>query len=429
MDALSKTALKANTAFNGKGSRAKLKDGEESQNKQCGTPQHSGRAHALLGASKASQWIPCTPSARLQESIEDTPSAYASQGTSAHELGELDLRCQLGGFDQMDVEAIENFCSTDQYFDQEMRGAVHMYTDYVMERYHAALAVTPDAVIMLEEQLDFSEWVPEGFGTGDVVIIYDGVLEIIDLKYGKGIKVSAVDNAQMKLYGLGAWTSHDYLYGIHTVIMTIVQPRLDSISSDTIGIHELLTWANETVVPAAALAWKGEGEFKAGEHCRWCKVKGNCRARADENMALLSYEFKDPALLSLDEVGPILSIAEHLAKWAKDVQEYAFKQAAAGKQVPGWKLVSGRSDRTITDKPLALDTLKRYGLDEGNYQKPPTLMGIGDLEKNVGKKLLQELIGGLIVKPPGKPVLVVETDKREPLGSVDGDFSGEDFDE
>jgi hypothetical protein len=389
---------------------------------------HAERGHALLGASKASQWINCPPSARAQESIPDKRSAFADEGTVAHELSEIMLRCELGGNDGADVALYQEFVADAPHYNIEMREYCTTYCDYVIETYHAALDRSPDAVILLEEQLDFSEWVPEGFGTGDVVIISDGVMDIIDLKYGKGVPVSAEGNAQMRLYALGAWTSFNYLYDIQTINMTIVQPRLDNISTATMEIGELLDWADEVVKPAAAMAYEGHGKFKAGEHCRWCKIKGNCRARADENMQLLAHEFKEPALLSLEEIGPILTIAENLQAWAKDVQAWAFEQAAHGETIPGWKLVEGRSVRKILADDVAIHRLwSKYGKEK--FIKPDELYGITELEKRIGKKELNALIGDLIVKPPGKPALVVETDKRPPINSVAGDFASEDFED
>lgn len=209
--------------------------------------------------------------------------------------------------------------------------------------------------------------------------------------------------------------------------MTIVQPRLDSVSTDTLPLGELLEWAETIVKPAAALADAGEGDYKAGSHCRWCKVKGNCRARAEENMKALAYEFQDPALLSLDEISSVLVVAEQLKAWAKDVEDYAFEQAKAGVKIPSWKLVEGRSNRSITDKDAAKAALEAAEIDPDKYLKPQELFGIGDLEKKIGKKELASLLDGLIVKPPGKPVLVPETDKRPELNSVDQDFAGEEF--
>ncbi len=394
-------------------------------------PAHAERAHALLGASKASQWINCPPSARLQESIPDKRSEYADEGTAAHELSELILRrrltpCNSKERNRLD-KAIEDF-KKNPYYGPEMEEAVRYYVAVVEERFMAAKARSSDAVILLEDRLDFSEWVPDGYGTGDVVLISDEVMEIIDLKYGKGVPVSAIGNPQLRLYGLGAWSNWNYLYSIKEVSMTIVQPRLDSVSSDTMQLGELIEWAETVVKPAAVLADAGEGEFKPGDHCRWCKVKGNCRARADENMKALAYEFQDPALLSLEEIGSVLFVAEKLKAWAKDVEDYAFEQAKAGAKIPAWKLVEGRSNRVITDKELAWITLEKAGIEPDKYLKPQELLGISDLEKRIGKKELASLLGGLIVKPPGKPVLVPETDKRPELNSIESDFEGEDFD-
>lgn len=209
--------------------------------------------------------------------------------------------------------------------------------------------------------------------------------------------------------------------------MTIVQPRLDSVSTDSMLLGELVQWAESVVKPAAALADAGEGLFKAGDHCRWCKVKGNCRARADTNMEALQYEFRDPALMTLEEIGSILFIADQLKAWAKDVEDFAFGAATRGEKVPQWKLVEGRSNRAIKDKEAVKVALQAASLGPDKYLKPQELLGIGDLEKHVGKKELAALIGDLIVKPPGKPVLVPETDKRPELNSVDQDFAGEDF--
>ncbi|MGO4787000.1 DUF2800 domain-containing protein [Paenibacillus sp. 2KB_20] len=394
-------------------------------------PAHAERAHALLGASKADQWINCPPSARLQESIPDKRSEFADEGTAAHELSELILRrrltpCNATERKRLD-KAIEKFKKTNSYYGPEMEDAVAAYVDVVEERFMAAKTRTKDAVILFEERVDFSEWVPDGYGTGDVVIISDWMLDVIDLKYGKGVPVSAIGNPQLRLYGLGAWSNWNYLYSIKEVSMTIVQPRLDSVSTDTLPLGELIEWAEVVVKPAAALADAGEGEFEPGSHCRWCKVKGNCRARADENMKALAYEFQDPALLSMDEIGSVLFVAEQLKVWAKDVEEYAFDQAKAGAKIPSWKLVEGRSNRAITDKVAARKALETAELEAEKYLKPQELLGIGDLEKKIGKKELASLLDGLIVKPPGKPVLVPETDKRPELNSVDQDFANEDF--
>lgn len=395
-------------------------------------PAHSERAHALLGASKASQWINCPPSARLQEHIPSKSSRFADEGTAAHELAELKLQrrltvCNAKRRAELD-EKIETFKQTNPFYGPEMENALADYCEVVEEKAMEAKARSSDAAILLEAPADFSEWVPDGRGIGDVVLIADGILDVIDLKYGQGVPVSAYDNPQIRLYALGAWAEYNLFYDIREIRMTIVQPRLDSVSTDSLTVDELLAWAEEIVRPAAVLADAGEGAFNPGAHCRFCKVKGNCRARADANMAAVAYEFKNPALLSLEEVGQILAIAEQLQLWAKDIQEHAFRQALAGHAVPGWKLVEGRSNRSIVDKDMAWKVLEDATLEPDKYLKPREMLGIGELEKRIGKKELAALIGDLIIKPAGKPVLVVETDRRSEINSVENDFADEDFD-
>lgn len=396
------------------------------------TVAHAERTHALLSASGADRWINCPPSARLNERMPDSRSEYADEGTAAHELSELVIHRKLTileAKERKDLDRkIESFKLSSEYYGPEMESAVQFFVDLVGERFMEAKARSEDAVLLLEDRLDFSEWVPEGFGTGDVVLIADGVMEIIDLKYGKGVPVSAFGNPQLRLYGLGAWAEHSYLYDIKEIRMTIVQPRLDSISSDSMNIVDLLDWAESVVKPAAELAFAGEGEFKAGDHCRWCKVKGNCRARADENMKALAYEFKDPALLSLEEIGSILYVAEQLKAWAKDVEDHAHGQALKGEKIPQWKLVEGRSNRKITDEGNAQRELIGCGYSVEMITKTE-LLGISALEKLVGKKDLAEILGDLIQKPPGKPTLVPETDKRPELNSIENDFADIDMED
>lgn len=394
---------------------------------------HTERAHSLLSASKAEQWINCPPSARLQEGIPDRRSEYSDEGTLAHELAEVMLRRRLLPCDSKERKRLEKRLDelrSSPMFSAEMERLIQEYMEFVEERFMAAKARSSDAVILLEEKLDYSEWTAPGqTGTGDVVLIADGTLELIDLKYGKGVPVSAAGNPQIRLYALGAWSGYGFLYDIREIRMTIYQPRLDSISTDTMTVEELLDWAENVVKPAARLAYEGKGDFKPGDHCRWCKVKATCRARADENMKALQYEFQDPALLTLDEIGQILHIAQKLHEWAKDVEEYAFDRAVAGERVPGWKLVEGRSNRIITNPDAAKERLAGAGLEQDVYLKPRELFGIGELEKRIGKKQLAEILGELIHKPPGKPVLVPETDPRPELNSIEHEFANENWEE
>lgn len=393
------------------------------------TQAHAERAHALLGASGASRWINCPPSARLTENVQEKRSEYADEGTLAHELSEIKLRRRILPCNSKERKRLDDALKKIQakeFYGSEMENAVQDYVEIVEERFMAAKARSQDALVLLEERLDFTEWVPEGYGTGDVVLIADGVLEIIDLKYGKGVPVSAIGNPQIRLYGLGAWAAYNYLYDIREIHMTIIQPRLDSVSTDVIPVDELVQWAETVVGPAAALAYEGKGEFKPGDHCRWCKVKATCRARADENMAALAYEFKDPALMDLDEIGSILFIAQQLKTWASDVETYAFDQAKAGQRIPQWKLVEGRSNRKITDEDAVTDRLGSAGVNEFLRTN---LRPLGELEKLVGKKELTGLIGDLIVKPPGKPTLVPETDPRPEMNSIESEFENIDMED
>lgn len=393
-------------------------------------PAHAERGHALLGASKAEQWLNCPPSARAQEHVPDQRSEFADEGTAAHELSEIKLRSRLfpanSKIRRQLTEAYELFKDNVEYFNAEMEEATDRYVEVVEEAFLGAKAKTEDALFLLEEHLDFSDYVPEGYGTGDVVIIADGVLEVIDLKYGKGVPVSAIDNPQIRLYALGAYLGYEYLYDIQEVRMTIVQPRLDSVSTDVLPIGDLLEWAETIVKPAAELAFDGKGEFKAGDHCRWCKIKGSCRARADQNMKALEHEFQDPAQLSLEEIGQVLHVAEQLKAWAKDVEEYAFEQAKNGEKVPGWKLVEGRSTRRIADDEALLEALEKEGFPADSITETK-LLGISKLEKIVKKKQLESIAGDLIIKPPGKPTLVPETDRRPAMNSIEDDFEGEGF--
>lgn len=382
------------------------------------TINHADRSHAVLSASGASRWMACTPSAMLEKDIPDQSSEFALEGTAAHELSEIYLMHEIGEITKVTrTRRINKFREDSSYFNQEMVDYVEAYVDIVVEKINEAKARSKDAVILLEQRLDFSEWVPQGFGTGDVVIISDGILEVIDLKYGKGVEVSAINNPQLRLYGLGAYSQYDMLYDIDTVSMTIVQPRLDNVSTETMAADDLVAWAETEVKPKAELAWNGEGEFDPGAHCQFCKIRSTCRARAEENLKMAQYEFAKPAELDLDEIGQILFKADELQKWAKDVEKYALEQAEKhGVKIPGWKLVEGRSNRKYVDEDKVLEKLKAgYELDR---IAPRKLLGITAMEKEIGKKIFASTLGDLIIKPAGKPTLVPESDKRPELNST-----------
>ncbi|WP_338631706.1 DUF2800 domain-containing protein [Clostridium baratii] len=379
-------------------------------------------AHAILSASGASRWMACPPSARLEQKFENKTSIYAEEGTLAHELGELELRLKLGEITKRQYTGrVNKLIKDNELYSKDMPDYVEIYTNICMEKVAEAKETTADAVFKVEQRLNFSEWVPEGFGTGDFVIIADGTMEICDLKYGKGVQVSAANNTQMRLYALGAISEFGFLYDIEKVRMTIIQPRLDSISSDEISVEELLEWANDKVKPIAELAFKGEGEFSAGDHCKFCRAKGTCRARADKNMELAKYDFQKPETLDNNDISFILSKVDELVNWASDIKEYALNEALKGEEFDGFKVVEGRSNRKWTDEKAVGNILIENGFLE-NIIYTKKLASITNIEKAIGKKETEHLLGSYIVKPQGKPCLAPITDKRNVYNSAKADF-------
>jgi hypothetical protein len=333
-------------------------------------------------------------------------TTYADEGSAAHALGEAILSGDV---------AKQATARMSAYWNEDMEAYVGDYVEFVRERLSAAQAATPDAKLNLEQRLDYSEWVPDGFGTGDVVIIADDLLEVIDLKYGKGIPVDASDNPQLRLYGLGALRAFDMLYDIKRIRMTIVQPRLDSITIDELTTDELVKWAETYVKPRAELAFAGKGDYCSGDHCRFCKGAAKCRALAEK---CIRHDFTPANMLNEDEIAVILTQVDQLAGWAASVKEYALEQATNhGVRFPGWKLVEGRSNRRYVDQDKVAQTLIKSGINEAIiYER--SLLGITAMEKAISKKRFNELIGDLVVKPSGKPVLVPESDRRAEHGST-----------
>ena len=357
--------------------------------------------HALLSASSSHRWLHCTPSARLEEQFENTTSIFAAEGTAAHELSEHKLRLFLG---QASKRPVSDFDS------EELERYTDEYVNFVTELITEVKTNCKDPIILLEQRLDYSCYVPEGFGTGDLVVIADGTLDIVDLKYGKGVAVSAENNPQMKLYALGAVILFDSLYDIKTVRMTICQPRLESISTYELSGDELTAWAETELRPKAQLAMNGDGEFLPGEHCRFCRARHTCRARADTHLVLAKHDFKQPTLLTDDEIAEVLSLAERLSLWAGDVYAYATDLAInAGKEWDGFKVVEGRSNRKYTDEAAVVEAVTTAGYTD-IYKK--TLLPITEMEKLLGKKEFSTILGSLVTKPQGKPALVANNDKR-----------------
>ena len=371
--------------------------------------------HALLSASSAHRWLNCPPSARLTERYQDRGSDYAAQGTEAHTLCEYKLRCALGE----DMSQVADIRETLDYYSEEMEECATEYAAFVMDLLSEASQHCSDPHVLVEQRLDYSRFAESGFGTGDCLIIADGSLSVIDFKYGQGVQVEAEQNPQMMLYALGALELFDDLYDISTVTLTIFQPRRANISTWLVSKMDLYAWAEDTLRPAAQLAFKGEGKYLSGEWCQFCKAKHDCRARADAQMELMRYDFKLPPLLTDSDMEDILGRVDQLVAWAEDIKEYALRAALSGKKWPGWKLVEGRSNRRYTDETAVAHIVTGAGLDPYDHK----LRGITAMTSLLGRKRFDELLRDLIEKPLGKPTLAPESDKRPALDY--NDFKGE----
>lgn len=374
--------------------------------------------HALLGASSAHRWLICPPIARLEEHIEDKGSSFAQEGTDAHSLAELELSKRFKLLTTRAINSRLKLLKQDSdFYSQEMDDYIAAYCDLVEEHFNHY----ENATIELEQRVDYGKWVPEGYGTSDVVILSENTIEIIDLKYGKGVPVDAYLNPQLMLYALGAVDKYDLLYDFHTVRMTVIQPRLDNVSSFEIDKEELLYWADNYVAPRAIQAWEGNGEWTITDDVvKFSKVRAQLRPRAERNFQLIDkYDFKEAPLLEKDEIAEILDRAAEIKKWLEHVESYALAQALAGEEFPGYKIVAGRSVRKISDEESLAMMLEVEGYEEKDFLKPRTLQPIGQLEKLVGKKKFEELAHEFVIKPEGKPVLVPATDKRPALNSME----------
>ncbi len=367
-------------------------------------PDHAVRAHAVLSASSAERWLECPPSARFCEQFPDRGSIYAADGTLQHELAELAL---LSGKNATEVEG---------EYTLKHREAVQTYLDYVR-------AIPGD--LMVEQRLAFTKWVQDGFGTCDAVVINGGAMTVVDYKGGAGVKVFAEENPQLKLYALAAFDAFEFIYGpIEMIKLAIVQPNLDHISEWEISAKDLLAWAENEVKPKAALAWKGEGEFVPGDHCGFCRGKVKCRARAEANLVQVQGEFAPPNTLSDEEIAELLAVAKERAAWYGDLQSHALIEAENGTKFPGWKLVAGRSNRKYRDQEAVAKALTDAGIPAAVIYEPPSLLGITAMEKAITKKVFNEVLSDLVVKPRGKLTLVPSSDPRpeEAIGSAADGF-------
>ena len=370
--------------------------------------------HAVLSASSSERWINCPPSARLCETYEDKGSDYAAEGTDAHTLCEYRLKQALGIPTE---DPIENL----SWYNEEMEECAAGYAAYVVELLETAKQTCSDPVVMIEQRVDFSRWVQEGFGTADCILIADGVLNIVDYKHGKGVEVSAEGNTQLSLYSLGALEIFDGIYDIDRVCVHIFQPRKSNVVSFMMDKADLYQWADTELTEKAQLAYEGQGSFSCGEWCRFCKAKAECRERAEANLALARYEFQSPALLDDEEIADILGKVDALTAWASDVKEYALQQAISGKEWIGWKLVEGRSNRKYTSEAAVAATVEGAGFDP--YERK--VLGVTAMQKMLGKTRFEELLAPYIEKPQGKPTLVPESDKRPAMNTAKNDFMEE----
>lgn len=357
--------------------------------------------HAILSASGSHRWLNCTPSARLELEFESQTSEAAKEGTAAHALCEHKLKKALKKRSRRPVS---------DYNCDEMEECTDAYVEYVIEQYEEAKRCCKDPIILIEQRLDFSCYVPDGFGTGDCIIISDETLHIIDFKYGLGVLVESEENPQMMLYALGALGIYDALYDIKDVSMTIFQPRRENISTWTIPVEQLKAWAEEELMPKAQMAYNGDGEYIPGEWCTFCKAATKCRARAEEKLKLARHEFKLPPLLTDAEIEEVLTILPDLTKWANEITAYATEAAVNhGKEWHGFKVVEGRSVRKYRDEEKVAETAKKHGYTD-IYRH--SLIPMTEMQKLMGKATFEEILGDLIYKPPGKLTLVPNTDKR-----------------
>ena len=370
--------------------------------------------HAVLSASSSHRWLNCNPSARLEQEFEDHETEAAAEGTAAHALAEHKLRKALKMRSRKPVS---------KYDSDEMDTYTDGYVEFVLEVLEEAKQLCSDPKVLIEQRLDFSCYVPDGFGTGDCLIVSDRLLHIIDLKYGQGVLVNAVENPQMMLYALGALRIFDCLYNITEVSMTIYQPRRENVSTWTVSVEELNDWAEQTLKPKAELAFKGEGEYSPGAWCQFCKAAVKCRARAEAKLQLAKYEFAKPPLLTDAEIGDILGKLDDLTKWANEIIAYAQEAAVShGKQWPGYKLVESRTNRKYTDEDAVIEAARSAGYTD-IFKK--SLIPVTEMEKLMGKKTFAEVLGSLVIKPQGKPTLVPASDKRPAITTTGAkqDFS------
>ena len=375
--------------------------------------------HALLSPSSAHRWLNCTAAPRLEEHIQDRGSDYAREGSLAHAYCARHLKRFLGQNTQAEDDEIALL--DDEYHTGEMDEYTETYKSIVLEEYSKAKAVTDDALLLVERRLDFSQYIPDAFGTSDAIIVGDGTMTVIDFKYGKGVTVSAENNPQMMIYGLGAYLQYSFDFRIDTLSLMIIQPRVGNYSTWSISVRDLLFWADNTLRPKAREAFSGKGEQHAGDWCQFCKVKHRCRKLKEDCVGAFEAHH-DHEVLSLDEVAAILPLLPQIKMWMAGIEEHALQAALEGQTVKGYKVVHGKSNRRISDPDAVISALEAGGYASDAIMRPRELKTITDLERLCGKKTFATLCGDYIEKPEGKPTLVPESDKREAINPALDDF-------
>lgn len=375
------------------------------------------KQHAMLSASGASRWLTCTPSARLEQTVEETESSYADEGTLAHAIAEILIRCKLFSINpNLMLERLkkdwdndhEEGSRFDDFYSEEMWDCVDEYSNYIVAQFAEAPA---GAKIMQEAKLNLHDYVPEGYGSTDVIILADYVMDVFDYKHGKGVPVDAFNNKQMMMYALGAYLEYNLLYDIQKIRMTIYQPRIGNISTHTISVRDLMRWANEIVKPTALMAFQGVGDFVPGDHCRFCRIRSTCTTNAQYNLQVAKREF-DVDQMTDEQLVKVYERSDSIKNWLNSIDDYMLKQALGGKKFPGLKLVAGRSVRKYTDQEKILDGLTTKGGYGGEQLVNKKILGITAIQKIVSKLHFKEFVEPYLVKPPGAPTLVSEDDQR-----------------
>jgi hypothetical protein len=375
--------------------------------------------HAKLSASGSDRWLSCPRSSAFEAQFPEPPNTkFSEEGTFAHAVAEQALSVYLG----LDMKQLPSGLT--HYDSRDLRAHVNTYVSFAVNLIEAARLKDASTAVLLEQRVDFSKWVPKGFGTCDLIVVTDGTAYVVDLKFGQGLRVDAQGNSQLRLYGAGAIEMYSHLYDFDQVITIIVQPRLGHISKESLSTKVLLAWAEKEVAPKAKLAWAGEGEFVPGDHCRWCRGKAQCPARNESNLAIARHDFAEPASMSDSDIAEVLVKAQQLHAWVRDLEDFAYSQAIAGRKWPGFKLVETRSSRKFKDITLAAQALIDAGISNDDIFER-NLRSLTGLETKLGRNKFAQLFGDLVVKTPGKPTLVTVEDKRPefyPLAASAADF-------